>query len=615
MLHFQPRSSLVINLYHYCLPISGVIQASSDGKVELKPTDIELSIVNETDSGPSLTAESGSNIPNDGATKYQCLECNFSCASHSILRRHASVAHAVQDSTVDGQMKTPAVKIYKCTHCDYKSHRKHQTKNHMEIHKGDSLFQCGLCTFACRSQKRLSYHYSFHKRGLGAIQQYICTACSYVTKHKSMLTLHNKVKHFIPMHQTFTRSHLKGKYKHLVSTLSYAQRHKSVLRCSYCAFETENKSKMSEHSNSHTSGESKAYQCTVCMYSTDEHYRYKNHIAVHSEQRPYKCSLCTFTAKIKNVLNMHIKKVHSSDRTLLQCPLCPHKTARQRVLTEHYKAKHGRTRLYSCDVCDYKTPVKYNLGVHADIHNNERPYKCSECAYTAKSKNTFKTHMKIHKRDGKVYKCPKCEYISHKKANVDQHMKVHDEKRDYECSLCEFTTKSMPELVSHKRKNHDNLLFHCMECDFKGKSKGGLTMHMRKKHQAHLSTNNEKQKLLSCNQCSFTCATFRGLSHHISLMHVNKDAKHVFNKYSCKHCDYTTRQFPYLEKHVVKEHCCPHCDYIGQTWVLKHHVRTHGAVKERSLKCTYCDYKTSYSLALKVHICTHTGEKSPLCPQ
>ena len=162
-------------------------------RVELKPTDIELCIVHDIDSSSSLATVNGPIDPDPDTKRYQCLECNFSCVSHSVLREHVGVTHALTGPSAD----KPADKFYKCTHCDYSSSKMHRTKIHMEIHKSESLLKCGLCSFVCRSQNNLSNHYSSHKRGSSTIQKYTCSKCSYVTKYKSLIILHIRVKHFV----------------------------------------------------------------------------------------------------------------------------------------------------------------------------------------------------------------------------------------------------------------------------------------------------------------------------------------------------------------------------------------------------------------------------------
>ena len=217
----------------------------------------------------------------------------------------------------------------------------------------------------------------------------------------------------------------------------------------------------------------------------------------------------------------------------------------------------------------------------------------------------LRNHMTIHKKDREILKCPKCNYKAFTKYLVNRHIKAHHEDKNKEHA----TDGSN---IHDRKSTHEHVAsYNCTVCAFKGNSKAGLTIHMKRMHKVPpVSDDGVSQKAHSCKQCSFSATTSRGLSMHISHIHVNKHFT-----LTCEHCDFTTKKPNMLEKHMVQKYCCPHCDYVGQTWVLKHHVSTHGAAKERSLKCTYCDYKTSYSLALKVHICTHTGEKSPLCPQ
>ena len=77
----------------------------------------------------------------------------------------------------------------------------------------------------------------------------------------------------------------------------------------------------------------------------------------------------------------------------------------QSTLSQHMKFLHGGGgseggapgKTWSCDYCDYKTPVRKQLTTHirvAHTHKDLRPYGCPYCPYTCKTSQNTRKHVK-----------------------------------------------------------------------------------------------------------------------------------------------------------------------------------------------------------------------------
>lgn len=52
--------------------------------------------------------------------------------------------------------------------------------------------------------------------------------------------------------------------------------------------------------------------------------------------------------------------------------------------------------MIKCDMCDFRTPYKWNLDRHCKNHNGNGAFKCSACNFTADIKQSLTVHEMNH---------------------------------------------------------------------------------------------------------------------------------------------------------------------------------------------------------------------------
>ena len=137
---------------------------------------------------------------------------------------------------------------------------------------------------------------------------------------------------------------------------------------------------------------------------------------VHSDHRPFKCSLCEKAFKSARYLRLH-GRVHTSVRS------------------------------FKCSHCDKTFKAKNDQARHnTETHSCERPFKCSHCEMTFVRSIHLENHERTHKN--LRYKCSQCKQSFSNPTDLKGHSRIRVEEKPFECWLCGKV------LISHTLLRH-----------------------------------------------------------------------------------------------------------------------------------------------------------------
>lgn len=293
-------------------------------------------------------------------------------------------------------------------------------------------------------------------------------------------------------------------------------------------------------------------QCDDC----GEYFKSKCKIRVHWKQVHYKqnliCQDCKRTFKTITAFNKHEKNRRKScsaatnfriegegKSRVFYCKECSYKSARIKDIITHWVI-HTGDRPYKCDLCPKTCTQQSSLAAHKESAHKD--YKaeitCQYCGKYIKGRNKIYRHLKTHSDKGMT--CPVCQKILKNRNSLNQHMQRHSGVKSYTCEKCAHSFYTGAELSNHKRMVHNKankVWFKCELCDYKNYRKECVKRHKAK----HTDTN------VPCTVCGMFFESSQKL-----LLHQRRHFEE--KKYSCPHCDMKFYRRDTVPRHIKAKH-------------------------------------------------------------
>lgn len=310
------------------------------------------------------------------------------------------------------------------------------------------------------------------------------------------------------------------------------------------------------------------------------------------------CHDCGELFKSKCKLRVHWRKVHQNSQ--LVCDKCKRQFKSFKAYSLHNKKNLkscktaslvnieglGKTRLFHCKDCEYKTKRIKDMEAHLVLHTGDRPFVCNFCHKGFTQQSSLQAHQESAHKEymvettcqfcgkhikgrTKLYKhlrqhrplqaqCEVCKKIFKSKQYLKQHVKRHSNVKGYSCEACAASFYTASDLANHKRTTHNkSKRFKCDICDYLA-----YRAEIIKRHRAKHSATN-----IPC----LICGIFSQNQDEF-LMH---QKRHLDKKHQCPHCDSRFYGRKNLSRHIRVKHKC--------TMLVSKHIVNPITVKEESL--------------------------------
>ena len=230
-----------------------------------------------------------------------CTKCDYKATSKHGLRTHFKAFHEPKQLMCEN-----CDQVFAFQH-DLKIHR---TRNHVAPEFWP--FPCMQCDKKFTHKPSLQHHVDSKHRGIKkAVKREVCDICG------CSVTINNYKDHLFTKHGQGQESALscsKCERKFRIQTkldLHMANDHVS-LPCDICG-KMFLKSRMKRHvDEKHTMEHMKAHVCKLCHPTKGfgNKTMFNAHMNIHTGKRPYKCSVCTYSATNAPNIYKHIKNSH-----------------------------------------------------------------------------------------------------------------------------------------------------------------------------------------------------------------------------------------------------------------------------------------------------------------
>ncbi|KAI3374396.1 hypothetical protein L3Q82_006227 [Scortum barcoo] len=329
-------------------------------------------------------------------------------------------------------IQTSSKKTLKCPKCEKIFDRAGKYESHTRVHTGEKPFQCDICLQRYSTKSNLTVHKKKHSSDAPfQKKEHKCPFCSKL--HASKKTLAKHVRRFHPDHVQ--------------------------------EFLTKRKRK------------SEGWKCAICLKTFTRRPHLQEHMILHTQDRPFKCSFCDEYFKSRFARLKHQEKYHLGP---FPCEICGRQFNDTGNRKRHIECTHGGKRKWTCFICGKSVRERTTLREHMRIHSGEKPHLCSICGQSFRHGSSYRYKTAVHQ-------CEVCKKEFKGKSSLEMHFRTHSGEKPHRCPECNQTFRIKKTLTKHMVIHSDARPFNCSHCSATFKRKDKLKYHVDHVHSTRFT--------------------------------------------------------------------------------------------------------------------------------
>uniref|UniRef100_A0A673AG06 Zinc finger and BTB domain containing 41 n=1 Tax=Sphaeramia orbicularis TaxID=375764 RepID=A0A673AG06_9TELE len=385
-------------------------------------------------------------------------------------------------------IQTASKKTLKCPKCEKTFDRAGKYESHTRVHTGEKPFQCEICLQRYSTKSNLTVHQKKHASDAPfQKKEHKCPFCNKL--HASKKTLAKHVRRFHP--------------DHIQEFLAKRKR------------------------------KSEGWKCAICLKTFTRRPHLQEHMILHTQERPFKCTFCDEYFKSRFARLKHQEKFHLGP---FPCDICGRQFNDTGNRKRHIECTHGGKRKWTCFVCGKSVRERTTLREHMRIHSGEKPHLCSICGQSFRHGSSYRS---VHV----------CQYYCTDalELHLQYYLSLLTGEKAHQCEECGKCFRRHDHLTVHYKSVHlgekvwqkyKTAVHQCEVCKKEFKGKSSLEMHFR---------THSGEKPHRCPECHQTFRIKKTLTKH---MVIHSDAR----PFNCPHCSATFKRKDKLKYHVDHVH-------------------------------------------------------------
>ncbi|KAG5896115.1 hypothetical protein JTB14_006903 [Gonioctena quinquepunctata] len=248
-----------------------------------------------------------------------------------------------------------------CEFCDRAFDTNLDFALHSIIHSEKARFSCHICGTDPVSEEVLRKHMKSHDK-------YQCTVCKVTKKNRKAAYNHSKNHAYQP----------------------------ELIKCRLCKKEVKRMEMKDHDEREHKGSTPGSVKCCVCSKDFPNRRSLMSHCSyVHKDigvNTTKVCEICGKEVINKQVLRDHMR-IHTEERPF-DCPQCPRKFRQSSALKKHMRSHTGECP-FECEICGKKYKYWAGFDYHMKTHTGEKSHCCPICGRAFVTKANMSVHMRI----------------------------------------------------------------------------------------------------------------------------------------------------------------------------------------------------------------------------